>query len=409
MRLDDGCDPNAMHIYVNDFRPENPNNDVDGAKKSPLLNNDSKFSGYHSNISIPLLFAAIRNCFDQSQSAGTDESLKILALLLDRGARIDKRFLSFQVLNIPGYHHYPVQTADALDFAAFFITRERSTSIVMERVLVKLTAARNKSSALKPPMTAVPATTLGVWKSLLLNDSFSDAFFVCQDRPCEKLHAHRAILAAASNYFTVLFRGGWLDTEEPENGIPTANEYVVMEAILTFIYTGELKQDVLQTHSMKLLAVAAMWELPALVTLCEQQCIHQLTVKSVRAAMEVANAHACSKLLDACVEFVKKNALQLFTKSKFSTLKQSNPLLWLRLKEATAGQDDESSEEEDEEKQEEEEDKDEKVGRFKDDREDGNKEGVVRIEVTTGGGVTSALHKDTAGGTVRNRKKRRKT
>ena len=80
------------------------------------------------------------------------------------------------------------------------------------------------------------------------------ADFVCSSDGTN-LPAHKAVLAAASDYFACMFGGPWAATH-PDGTWPTANPPELMRAVLTFAYTGVLDETLLDSHATELLGVA---------------------------------------------------------------------------------------------------------------------------------------------------------
>lgn len=72
---------------------------------------------------------------------------------------------------------------------------------------------------------------------LYRNEAFSDVILVVQNT---RFPAHRAILAARSEYFRALFYGGLAESSSPVVYLNDIN-VVAFKNILQYIYTGQMK------------------------------------------------------------------------------------------------------------------------------------------------------------------------
>jgi hypothetical protein len=113
-----------------------------------------------------------------------------------------------------------------------------------------------KTGGFKPPTTTVPLTTAKLWSDLLMDRDYSDVTIECtsSDEDCGAPSAHKAILAGASDYYRTLFAGPWKDSHE--NKVLTNTSYPIMQAILTFIYTGQIGASLLDQEADALLDAA---------------------------------------------------------------------------------------------------------------------------------------------------------
>lgn len=89
---------------------------------------------------------------------------------------------------------------------------------------------------------------------MLLNEDFSDMRFVCEGG--EEFPAHKAVLAAASDYFKTLFSGRW-KTTAVDGKLETRNPPHIVKAMLSFIYTGSISDDLLDEHNRALVESSA--------------------------------------------------------------------------------------------------------------------------------------------------------
>jgi len=128
-----------------------------------------------------------------------------------------------------------------------------------DELLKKLTAAKTPPRKWRLPIvdtTPVATFTLRNWESLLADEVFSNMRFQTEG---QMLPAHKCVLAAASPYFAALFRGDWLDMQGPV--MITSNSLPVMRAVLRFLYTGVLNEDILSEYLLELVDVSAEYQL----------------------------------------------------------------------------------------------------------------------------------------------------
>lgn len=128
-----------------------------------------------------------------------------------------------------------------------------------DELLKKLTAAKTPPRKWRLPIvdtTPVATFTLRNWESLLADEVFSDMRFQTEG---QMLPAHKCVLAAASPYFAALFRGDWLEMQGPV--MITSNSLPVMRAVLRFLYTGVLNEDILSEYLLELVDVSAEYQL----------------------------------------------------------------------------------------------------------------------------------------------------
>ncbi|XP_044971002.1 BTB/POZ and MATH domain-containing protein 1-like [Hordeum vulgare subsp. vulgare] len=126
----------------------------------------------------------------------------------------------------------------------------------------------------------------------------------------ETFHAHKIVLALRSPAFDAELYGPMGKSEKSCLQIEDMQP-AVFRALLHFIYTDSLPAIYVNDNydnkeMIKLLLVAAdRYAMERMKLMCESILIKSLDAKSVLATLAIAEQHHCSKLRDACVEYIK--------------------------------------------------------------------------------------------------------
>ena len=335
---------------------EGPNNEIE-QDVSPNTWFSAKSENDLPTVSMPIIHFAVRNCYEKFQQPQERiNSSKILDLFLDHGASVTKTVKGkFLICNIVGYKWATMEeNTTALDFAVYLKTtvHDNTRLNIMSTVVGKLSKTKLESELgfLDTQMTSVPLDTLDIWKSLVLNESFSDVYFICADDPNRKLYAHRAVLAAASDYFRVLFTGNWQESVDclNGNGIRTNNSVNIMEGLLNFIYTGNINDIFINCNIVEILELSSQWGLKSLATLCERRCVQTLHAKSVIPILKFASSNNSESLKHACFKFIRRNSITVLTSKSGTALRSENIDLWNELMVAIGGEVESNTSEEEE-------------------------------------------------------------
>ena len=180
----------------------------------------------------------------------------------------------------------------------------------------------------------VPKTTVDTWKSLTLDEKYSDIHFQCQeeDGSTVSLPAHKAILARSSPYFDAMFSGAWLESSEGVIKVPyPAN---IIRALLTFLYTGVIEDALLQEHAVLLLSLAAEYMLPELQQVAERTYVKKLAIETVRDMLIVADNLDVASLKDACFNFIRRHSAAVLMDEDMMRLSTERPALWSEIRAA---------------------------------------------------------------------------
>uniref|UniRef100_M8ARB0 Speckle-type POZ protein-like protein n=1 Tax=Aegilops tauschii TaxID=37682 RepID=M8ARB0_AEGTA len=129
----------------------------------------------------------------------------------------------------------------------------------------------------------------------------------------ETFHAHKIVLAMRSPVFEAELYGPMAMCGTEKQCIEIVDKQpAVFGAFLHFIYTDSLPamDDLLDRHDKRevirhLLVAADRYAMDRLKLMCEAILCKGLDAESVVATLALADQHRCSKLRDACIEYIK--------------------------------------------------------------------------------------------------------
>jgi hypothetical protein len=176
----------------------------------------------------------------------------------------------------------------------------------------------------------VPESFAQSFGSLLFSQEFSDVKFVCKDGTV--LHAHQNILAAASSYFRTYFQGPW-GTLHTDGCWKTEITPDVLRAVLMFVYTGKVDDDLLEEEAKNIISVAHEYELFDLQLLAQSSCVANLCPENSKEMLQLAKLHESDTLKDACFDYIKENMAAVLMHPTFVSLADEDSALWAELNE----------------------------------------------------------------------------
>ena len=106
--------------------------------------------------------------------------------------------------------------------------------------------------------------------SLLFSDDLSDVEVVCGG-DCERIPAHRCILAACSQPLRASLLGPWAESAKKE--VEMSQSGAAVRVLLRFMYTGEAEAAALDDNLHEVLELAALYDLADLKAACEERRI----------------------------------------------------------------------------------------------------------------------------------------
>ncbi|XP_019877429.1 BTB/POZ domain-containing protein 9 isoform X2 [Aethina tumida] len=157
--------------------------------------------------------------------------------------------------------------------------------------------------------------------SLYLSHEYADIVLVVEG---QKLHAHKVILAARSDYFRALLYGGLKESNQTEIVLQHA-PLVAFKYLLKYIYSGHmflisLKEEVI----LDILGLAHQYGFLDLETAISDILRQLLALKNVCAILDTAHLFGLEKLVAVCHNFLDRHASEILTSESFLQLSQSS-------------------------------------------------------------------------------------
>jgi hypothetical protein len=150
-------------------------------------------------------------------------------------------------------------------------------------------------------------------------DRYSDITVVTKEK---EFKAHKVVLACQSAFFETCLEERW-KKEGDGNRIEMLDVPAdIMEAILTYMYTGKVT-DIDQT-AHDLLPKANEYQLEGLKIKCEEALIKALTSQTVIDILLMADMHNAQKLKESCMLFTAKNIVDVKKSSAWKEEKLKN-------------------------------------------------------------------------------------
>eukprot|EP00929_Paragymnodinium_shiwhaense_P042678 TRINITY_DN22048_c0_g3_i1.p1 TRINITY_DN22048_c0_g3~~TRINITY_DN22048_c0_g3_i1.p1 ORF type:complete len:185 (-),score=15.24 TRINITY_DN22048_c0_g3_i1:251-757(-) len=136
-------------------------------------------------------------------------------------------------------------------------------------------------------------------RSMVGNKDFSDVVFIVEG---QKVHAHRAFLAARCDHFRAMFSCGMRETHETEITLEDISHSIFL-ALLEFLYTDTI--DVSPSEAIELYTAADLYTLSRLKKLCEVRVQRGITVANAAQLLAVADTSASAgRLREVCLNFI---------------------------------------------------------------------------------------------------------
>ncbi len=155
-----------------------------------------------------------------------------------------------------------------------------------------------------------------------------DIHFHCPDGTI--IHAHKLILAAASDYFKSLFYDEsrkW-EKEHPKNIWKVDFTSEQMQMFILYMYTGELTPKLLEKQPHTILPVVYEFKLTKIVNAIEEILMKNIDIKSVKQVLISAAKHDLPALKLYCFQFIRYNMAKILTDKTFITLVSEHVDIW---------------------------------------------------------------------------------
>ena len=360
----DTIDPNTIApvIYFDWYPFERVNSVEDEEEYNDRLSKiDHTFAATDegTTTSISLLHIAIYNCCKCNAIYQNKElSLQILDILISYHLKYANNInwskeynLGFNtiVFNTPGYlyNSSAFYNQSPLHFAVKLKSLQDSDTLGMcinklikyEKDLKERLQPKPQPSGPTISMKQVPEPVFNSWQSLLFSEKYADVVFEITDDSLTpptttKLYGHRNVLASSSDYFDAMLSGKWKESHSSnDQAIIKINQNLeVYKCLLTYIYTGKIESEIVSSHSLELLDLAAQCQYDVLTSLCEIEAVKLIKVKNVVSLLLSSNQYELKLLKTACMEFIRRNTSLLIFDSKLLDLAISHKKLFNEIK-----------------------------------------------------------------------------
>lgn len=157
--------------------------------------------------------------------------------------------------------------------------------------------------------------------SLCVNQEYSDVTLIVEG---QRLHAHKVILAARSEYFRALLYGGLKESSQSEIELTDA-PLNAFKILLKYIYSGHmflmtLREDVI----LDTLGLAHQYGFQELETAISD-ILHQiLALRNVCAILDTARLYGLNQLIKVCHSYLDSHASEILCHESFLQLSQAS-------------------------------------------------------------------------------------
>ena len=159
-------------------------------------------------------------------------------------------------------------------------------------------------------------------------EQYTDVIIVTKEK---EFKAHKVVVASQSPFFATRLEERW--TEEGGNRVNMTDVSTeIMDAILTYMYTGEVNN--VDRIAYDVLPKAEEYQLEGLKVTCEAALSKVLAAHTVIDVLLLADTHNAQTLRQSCLEFIAKNIVEVKKHSMWSEEKLNsgtNKKLWVEV------------------------------------------------------------------------------
>lgn len=160
---------------------------------------------------------------------------------------------------------------------------------------------------------------------LCMNERYADVEFIVEE---QRLPAHRAILAARSEYFRALLYGGMSEATQREISLEVPLD--PFKVLLRYIYSGTLSLATLDEDAViGVLGMANQYGFGDLEMAISKYLRQYLALNNVCMILDAARLYNLEELTQVCHMFMDRNAADLLQHDSFKMLSKVS-LFWDR-------------------------------------------------------------------------------
>ncbi|KAH8396295.1 hypothetical protein KR222_007660, partial [Zaprionus bogoriensis] len=155
---------------------------------------------------------------------------------------------------------------------------------------------------------------------LCMNDRYADVEFLVEE---QRLPAHRAILAARSEYFRALLYGGMSETTQRQIALEVPLDS--FKVLLRYIYSGTLSLATLDEDAViGILGMANQYGFQDLEMAISKYLRQYLALNNVCMILDAARLYNLEELTQVCLMFMDRNAADLLQHESFKMLSKES-------------------------------------------------------------------------------------
>ncbi|KAM3389974.1 hypothetical protein ACQJBY_011872 [Aegilops geniculata] len=248
--------------------------------------------------------SAFVHCY--SDSKDTDVTAKFTLSILEKRSQANlasfdalKRVFSPRDFHLWGHHYF-------VDKAKLESLSQLGDGCFTVRCVLTVVTDTDESPSLQLP--TVPSQLFSQLESMLEGGRGADVTFLVGS---QEFRGHRSFLAARSPVFGAQFYGPMADKDDMPRVKVIDVEPDIFQMMLHYIYKDSLPlppaddEGGYSVAAMQHLMVAAdIYGLERLKLMCEDELCKTMDAATVMSTYALANQHHCSRLKDACVEFI---------------------------------------------------------------------------------------------------------
>jgi hypothetical protein len=167
---------------------------------------------------------------------------------------------------------------------------------------------------------------------LLLNDPHNEVVTILANG-CDPIKAHRSILMSRSEVFKAVltseeFKMRLQDMRSRNRGtiaLTTPMHKDSFLAFIQFLYTAELKPEILKNHASELMTASVQYKIPILKSRCEDYIVNNVTPENAIAYLNVAHQCNSEAIYKAAVKQMYTNPKGIVGSNNYETMYKTNP------------------------------------------------------------------------------------
>jgi hypothetical protein len=159
------------------------------------------------------------------------------------------------------------------------------------------------------------------YSTLYDNKDFSDVILAVGE---SKIHAHKLVLSARSEYFAAMFRSDFKESKDAEIKIEDDEE--LFKQIIEIFYTNDVSTVDFEV-ALELIVLARKYLVEELVKSCEEIIIKNMTVENCFEILSVADSIQSKPFKDRAIGYISANIKAVMKTAGWNTLKADKPNL----------------------------------------------------------------------------------